>query len=111
MTIVLRPLEVADSAQVLTWRNSETVAPYMYTSHRIEPDEHARWLEAVIACDAKRYWIVEWDDRPVGLAKWSGLTGNGAGASGPTTWPIRPPAVAASELVSSISSCGTSSKG
>lgn len=73
MTIVLRPLEVADSAQVLAWRNSETVAPYMYTSHRIEPDEHARWLEAVIACDAKRYWIVEWDDRPVGLANVVGI--------------------------------------
>ncbi len=73
MSIVLRPLERCDSAQVLAWRNSEAVAPYVYGDHRIGVVEHRRWIEATLGSDAKRYWIVEWDERPVGLAKVVGI--------------------------------------
>ncbi|MAI34820.1 MAG: UDP-4-amino-4,6-dideoxy-N-acetyl-beta-L-altrosamine N-acetyltransferase [Rhodopirellula sp.] len=34
-----------DLEQVLSWRNHPDVRRFMYTSHMISPDEHARWFE------------------------------------------------------------------
>lgn len=68
MSVVLRPVEERDATQVLAWRNSQAVAPYMYSDHHITPAEHQRWLKAVLCDDARRYWVIEWNDRPVGLA-------------------------------------------
>lgn len=53
---------------VLAWRNAPEVAAHMYTDHVVTPDEHARWIAAVLHADDRRYWIVEMDDQPVGLA-------------------------------------------
>jgi UDP-4-amino-4,6-dideoxy-N-acetyl-beta-L-altrosamine N-acetyltransferase len=63
----------ADGPQVLAWRNSEAVAAFMYTDHRIGADEHARWLAAALAAGDRRYWIVELDGAPVGVANLAGI--------------------------------------
>lgn len=68
MKVNLRPLRLEDSAQVLNWRNSDAVAAHMYTEHKIEPDEHQRWLKGALALEDRCYWIIEADDLPVGLA-------------------------------------------
>jgi UDP-4-amino-4,6-dideoxy-N-acetyl-beta-L-altrosamine N-acetyltransferase len=67
VTTSLRPLEESDAAQVLDWRNRSEVSRWMYTDHTITPDEHARWIERVIADDSYRYWIMLVDETPVGL--------------------------------------------
>lgn len=67
MSVRLRPLAAADSERVLAWRNSDAVAPFMYTDRPIS-GEHGRWLAAALTADDRRYWIIELDDRPVGLA-------------------------------------------
>lgn len=72
-SVVLRPLRSDDSAQVLDWRNSQTVAPYMYSDRPILPDQHRRWLGEVLVDPARRYWIIEADDVAVGLANVVGL--------------------------------------
>jgi UDP-4-amino-4,6-dideoxy-N-acetyl-beta-L-altrosamine N-acetyltransferase len=66
--VTLRPLELADIGRVLAWRNLPEVAAYMYTDHRISEPEHARWFAAALTDDTKRYWVIELDGEPVGLA-------------------------------------------
>ena len=66
--VELRPLEERDRDRVLVWRNSPDVRPYMYTDHLISPDEHAQWFAGLEGDERRRYWIVEMDGAPVGLA-------------------------------------------
>lgn len=73
MTVTLRPLAAGDGARVLGWRNSEAVAPYMYSEHQITAAEHAGWLaraleEGARADGDRRFWIIELDGAGVGLA-------------------------------------------
>ena len=73
MSVRLRPLAEADSARVLTWRNSPDVAAFMYTDHAISAEEHDRWLAAALTLPDRRFWIIEDDGAPVGLANIAGL--------------------------------------
>jgi UDP-4-amino-4,6-dideoxy-N-acetyl-beta-L-altrosamine N-acetyltransferase len=68
MSVRLRRVEAADSARLLAWRNSPEVAAYMYTDHPISQAEHDRWFAGVMAAPDRRYWIIEMDGEPVGLA-------------------------------------------
>ncbi|MGA0605325.1 UDP-4-amino-4,6-dideoxy-N-acetyl-beta-L-altrosamine N-acetyltransferase [Phenylobacterium sp. VNQ135] len=68
MTVRLRSVERADSARLLAWRNSPEVAAYMYTDHRISEAEHDRWFAGALTAEDRRYWIIELDGEPVGLA-------------------------------------------
>jgi UDP-4-amino-4,6-dideoxy-N-acetyl-beta-L-altrosamine N-acetyltransferase len=64
----LRPLEFSDGARVLAWRNLPDVARWMYTDHEITPPEHVRWLAGALNDDRRRFWIIEVEGLPVGLA-------------------------------------------
>jgi UDP-4-amino-4,6-dideoxy-N-acetyl-beta-L-altrosamine N-acetyltransferase len=64
----LRPIELADTTQLLAWRNLPEVASYMYTDHHITEPEHARWFAGAMNDETKRYWVIELDGEPVGLA-------------------------------------------
>lgn len=66
--VALRPLTEEDRDRVLAWRNSPEVSAYMYTDAVIAPADHARWLTAALADPRRRYWIIEMDGAPVGLA-------------------------------------------
>lgn len=68
MTVHLRLLRPDDAAQVLAWRNSESVAPYMYSDHKIGPQEHQDWLSSVLKASDRFYWIIEVENEAVGLA-------------------------------------------
>jgi len=64
----LRRVEAADSPRLLAWRNSPEVAAYMYSDHRIGQGEHDRWFAGAMTAPDRRYWIVETEGTPVGLA-------------------------------------------
>lgn len=64
----LRPVARADSDRLLAWRNMPEVSAWMYSDHLISPEEHARWFAAAMADPARRYWVIEMDGAPVGLA-------------------------------------------
>jgi UDP-4-amino-4,6-dideoxy-N-acetyl-beta-L-altrosamine N-acetyltransferase len=64
----LRPLAEGDRDRLLAWRNQPEVARWMYSDHVIAPDEHARWFTAALADPRRRYWVIEADGTPVGLA-------------------------------------------
>ena len=66
--VVLRPLEAGDRDRLLAWRNQPEVARWMYSDHAITPQEHERWFAGALADARRRYWIIEADSRPVGLA-------------------------------------------
>ncbi|WP_374571857.1 UDP-4-amino-4,6-dideoxy-N-acetyl-beta-L-altrosamine N-acetyltransferase [Phenylobacterium sp.] len=66
--VALRPVVAADSARLLEWRNLPEVARWMYTDHVISPAEHDRWFASALADPARKYWIIELDGEPVGLA-------------------------------------------
>ena len=68
MSLRLRLLTPEDSDRVLAWRNSPQVSAYMYSDHRIAQDEHDRWLAGALGLPDRRYWIIETDGAPVGLA-------------------------------------------
>lgn len=67
-TVTLRDLTPADSARILAWRNSEAVRAFMYTDHLISQAEHDRWFAGLAGDERRRYWIIEMDGKPVGLA-------------------------------------------
>ncbi len=68
MSLRLRRVQPADSPRLLAWRNAAAVAAYMYSDHQITQAEHDRWFEAAMASSDRRYWIIEADGAPVGLA-------------------------------------------
>lgn len=64
----LRDMRLADAPSVLEWRNSRDVAEYMYTDHNITEGEHALWFGQALTAPDRKYWIIEHDQRSVGLA-------------------------------------------
>jgi UDP-4-amino-4,6-dideoxy-N-acetyl-beta-L-altrosamine N-acetyltransferase len=68
MAVTLRPLTADDGGCVLAWRNSEAVAPYMYSEHVITAEEHAAWLARALEGGDRRFWIIALDGAGVGLA-------------------------------------------
>ena len=66
--VTLRPIGLEDMNRVLAWRNLPEVSAYMYTDHHITDAEHARWFAGAMSDETKRYWIIELDGEPVGLA-------------------------------------------
>lgn len=57
-----------DSARILAWRNLPEIRRWMYTDHVISPAEHERWFEGALIDQSRKYWVVEVDGQPVGLA-------------------------------------------
>ena len=66
--VTLRPMSLADIIRVREWRNLPDVARYMYTDHEISEAEHASWFGMALDSGDRRYWIIELDGAPVGLA-------------------------------------------
>ncbi|HRD45042.1 MAG TPA: UDP-4-amino-4,6-dideoxy-N-acetyl-beta-L-altrosamine N-acetyltransferase [Caulobacter sp.] len=66
--VTLRAVVEADRERLLAWRNSPEVAAFMYSDHRITPDEHDRWFDGIAGDPTRTYWIIEADGLPVGLA-------------------------------------------
>jgi len=63
----MRPLETGDREQLLVWRNSPDVHPYMYADHRITREEHDRWFDKALVDQTRLHRIVELNGAPVGL--------------------------------------------
>lgn len=67
-SIILRDLIPDDRRRILDWRNSPEVAAYMYSDHAISQTEHDRWFDGLAGDPRRRFWIIEVNGEPVGLA-------------------------------------------
>ena len=66
--VTLRAMEPGDRDRLLEWRNLPEISAWMYSDHAISAEEHARWFAAAIADPGRKYWIIEADGAPAGLA-------------------------------------------
>ena len=66
--VQLRDVTPADRDRLRVWRNQPDVAQWMYTDAQISEADHARWFAAALSDPTRRYWIIELDGEPVGLA-------------------------------------------
>lgn len=68
MDIKLLPLTKNDIELVRNWRNSEEVSKYMYTENKITQEQQAIWFESISKRNDCKYWIIEYDNKKLGLA-------------------------------------------
>ncbi|UDF03307.1 UDP-4-amino-4,6-dideoxy-N-acetyl-beta-L-altrosamine N-acetyltransferase [Asticcacaulis sp. AND118] len=64
----LRPLTAEDRDRLFDWRNRDEVRRFMYTDMVIPRERHDAWFDGLSDNETRRYFIIEWDDEPVGLA-------------------------------------------
>lgn len=73
MDISLVPLRETDIELVRTWRNSPEVAQYMYTSEVVTTEQQAAWFARIGQDNTAVYWLIEYNDQPIGLASLTGI--------------------------------------
>lgn len=64
---ICREMTEADLQLVLNWRNHPDVRRYMYTTHEITPEEHARWYGRASIDPRKHLLIYEDSNEPLGF--------------------------------------------
>lgn len=71
----LRPMQDADLARVLTWRNADPVRRRMYTTHEITPAEHAAWWAREKNDPATRLMVFEADGEACAVVSFTRVSG------------------------------------
>lgn len=59
LDVTFAPLASAHLEMVRAWRNSASVAAFMYTDQHITADDQRAWFERVASSDTARYWVIE----------------------------------------------------
>lgn len=59
---------------VRNWRNLPEVSAYMYTSEPISQAQQKAWFANVKNDAGSKYWIIEVDEKPIGLASLTGIS-------------------------------------
>lgn len=62
----MRPIEESDLPQILEWRNSDEIRNMMLTNHKITWNEHYNWFKRIEQNPVKRYFIFEYQNKPIG---------------------------------------------
>jgi RimJ/RimL family protein N-acetyltransferase len=65
----LRPATAADAALLLEWRNDEATRLASHNTDKVRPEDHARWLDALLRNPARRLFIAEVNGEPVGSVR------------------------------------------
>ncbi|MCF7822810.1 MAG: UDP-4-amino-4,6-dideoxy-N-acetyl-beta-L-altrosamine N-acetyltransferase [Candidatus Marinimicrobia bacterium] len=66
--VSLTKLEEIHLEMVRSWRNSSEVSDYMYTDRQISKKHQKEWFEKVESDQNSFYWIIKYENRPIGLA-------------------------------------------
>lgn len=72
--IKLIKLEAQHLELVRSWRNSEEVSKYMYTSNPISEQDQINWFEKTKNDDTSIYWIIEYENKKLGLASLTSIS-------------------------------------
>jgi UDP-4-amino-4,6-dideoxy-N-acetyl-beta-L-altrosamine N-acetyltransferase len=65
--ITLRDVAPDDKDMLRGWRNKPEVSKYLYNDHLISQEEHNRWFQGIAVDPTRRYWIINCDDKDVGV--------------------------------------------
>ncbi|AWL30335.1 UDP-4-amino-4,6-dideoxy-N-acetyl-beta-L-altrosamine N-acetyltransferase [Acinetobacter defluvii] len=74
--IILKPLSASDLELVRNWRNSSDVSKYMYTDTYITEENQKKWFNKAKDDPTSKYWIIEYQEKPLGLASISEINRN-----------------------------------
>jgi UDP-2,4-diacetamido-2,4,6-trideoxy-beta-L-altropyranose hydrolase len=66
----LRRATPADESNLLEWRNGSEVRAASFDSHLLAPEEHRRWLRAVLANSARHLLVAEQAGQPVAVLRY-----------------------------------------
>ena len=69
----LRPIQSADMDIILEWRNKAHIRAFMLSDNIINPKEHEKWFNQTLAREDADYQILEYLNKPVGLANATGI--------------------------------------
>ncbi len=72
---LLRDLQAEDLDMVLKWRNSDRVRLNMFSTHVITEEEHRNWYFN-LDYNTCRYFVFEYQGRPVGLVNFTEIDQN-----------------------------------
>lgn len=72
----LRPIEQAESALMLSWRNAPAVRANMYTTHEISMAEHMAWWDRIKSRTDQQYFMYEYQGSPSGIVAFNGIDTN-----------------------------------
>ena len=73
MSIKLRPATIADSQQVLKWRNDPHIVNLGLTGKTVSLEEHANWFKKTLASEQRLIFIVMHETIPIGQIRFDYL--------------------------------------
>lgn len=85
----LRPATAADATLLLAWRNDEATRLASHHTEPVHPEDHARWLDALLRNPARRLFIAEAHGEPVGSVR---ADRDDDGACHELSWTVAPSA-------------------
>ena len=65
--INIRKVNSSDKVKMRTWRNSDSVRPFMYNSKIITKEEHSAWFDKMFYDKSKMYWVIELENKSIGV--------------------------------------------
>ena len=67
MSLKLRKIKEEDLQLIMKWRMSPEVTSYMYTNPTLTIEGQKKWLKAISKSAEVLYWIIEFDNTPIGV--------------------------------------------
>ena len=71
--IVLQHIQDKDLELIRTWRSSKGVNKFMYTTISPTIEEQAQWFNEINNDNSSEYWVVSYNNIPVGVANISNI--------------------------------------
>lgn len=66
--VILREITVDDLELIRTWRSSESISKYMYTTPNITPEQQLAWYAKMQESKTSKYWMITYEGKPLGVA-------------------------------------------
>lgn len=67
MTVRLREINEGDLEQLMIWRTSPEITKFMKTDPKLTIESQREWFTRIRADEKKKHWMIEVDERRVGL--------------------------------------------
>ncbi|WP_338751609.1 UDP-4-amino-4,6-dideoxy-N-acetyl-beta-L-altrosamine N-acetyltransferase [Bacillus sp. FJAT-52991] len=69
----LTKLAISQKILIWKWRNKRHIREAMYNSEKIKLQDHNRWFEKIINSDTDIYFVLLFDNKPIGLVYFNNI--------------------------------------